>query len=65
MNNQQQIKQIETKIKNIIALIKTRKEELSTYESTLLALAQKLEEIKTIMKNNIKNNSLNGSNNSK
>ncbi len=40
------IKQIEKKIKEIIALIQTRKEELSTYESNLLELTQQLENIK-------------------
>jgi hypothetical protein len=45
-NNKELVKQIEKKIKDIIALIQTRKEELSTYESTLLELTQQLENIK-------------------
>ena len=44
-NNKQLINQIEKNIQDIIALIQTRKEELSTYESALLDLTQQLENI--------------------
>lgn len=55
MDNQQKtITQIENKIKNTQAIINQYELELNNWKSTLLTLAQQLEEIKTIMKNNIK-----------
>lgn len=50
MNNQQLIKQIESKIINIKIFIQTQKQELNTYESTLQSLIQQLTEIKTKIK---------------